>query len=184
MTAPSPQGTLTRRSLLLAGASAAATVAIPSVAIAAGRKVARRSHLNRSTWAPLVGTIVETRNPGQPRVPLLLLRIDDLTSGYTQPEKFREKTFVLVFRGPAGQPLADGTHRIFVPGVGKVDIWFSGSSLTADGWQYVAVFSNARLRQRPLRKPRGHLSKEQRRAVKRGEHAAHKLRKKQRRRRG
>lgn len=149
-----PAGAITRRSLLLAGAGAAATAAIPKVAVAAAKKVTGRTHLDRSTWEPLVGTVIETRNPGSPRVPLLLLKIGDPATSYGNNERFLERTFFLVFRGPAGQPLADATHRLFVPGVGKVDVWFSSASLTGDGWEYVAVFSNSRLRQRQPKKPR------------------------------
>lgn len=140
--------------MLLAGAGAAATVAIPNVAVAAAKRVAPRSHLDRSTWEPLVGTILETRNPGMPRVPLLLEKIEDTSTSYGRTAKYQERSFILVFRGPAGQPLADSTHRLAVPGVGKVDIWFASSSPRDDGWSYVAVFSNSRVRQRPPRKPK------------------------------
>jgi hypothetical protein len=183
LTGLEPPGAITRRSLLLAGAGVAATAAIPKVAIAAGKKVARRTHLDRSTWEPLVGTVVETRNRGLARVPLLLFKIGDPATSYGQTEKFRERTFTLAFRGPAGQPLADGTHTLFVPGVGKVEIWFSSAHLTGDGWEYVAVFSNSRVRQRPPRKPRGRLSKRQRAEVKRGERIAEKNRRAERKRR-
>ncbi|HEX8745025.1 MAG TPA: hypothetical protein VF712_18010 [Thermoleophilaceae bacterium] len=145
---------MTRRTLLLAGLGSAATVAIPKVAVAAGKKVARRTHLERSTWEPLVGTVLETRNPGLPRVPLLLAKIVDSDTSYGHSDKYQERSFTLVFRGPAGQPLADATHRLYVPGVGKVDVWFSSSTLDAEGWSYVAVFANARVRQRPPKKPR------------------------------
>ena len=149
-----PSGAITRRALLLAGAGAAAGAAIPKVAVAAAKKVTRPSHLDRSTWEPLVGTVLETRNPDSPRVPLLLLKIGDPATSYGNKERFLERTFTLVFRGPAGQPLADATHRLFVPGVGKVDVWFSSATLTNDGWEYVAVFSNSRVRQRQPKKPR------------------------------
>jgi Domain of unknown function (DUF6916) len=183
LTGLEPSGAITRRSLLLAGAGVAATAAIPKVAIAAGKRVARPSHLDRSTREPLVGTVLETRNRGLDRVPLVLLKIGDPATSYGQNDKFLERSFSLVFRGPAGQPLADGTHILFVPGVGKIEIWFSSAHLTEEGWEYVAVFSNSRLRQRPPRKPRGRLSKRQRGEVKRGERAAEKARRAERKRR-
>jgi hypothetical protein len=163
LTGLAPSGEITRRSLLLAGAGVAAGAANPNVAVAAGKKVARPSHLDRPTWEPLVGTILETRNRGLPRVPLVLARIDDAAVTYGQTERFRKRSFTLVFRGPAGQPLMPGTHTLFVPRVGKVEIWLSSADLGDDGWTYTAVFANARVRQRPPKKPRLAGSKEQRR---------------------
>jgi hypothetical protein len=87
-------------------------------------------------------------------VPLLLVSIGDPSTSYGHKDRFLGRSFLLLFRGPAGQPLADSTHRLFVPGVGKVDVWFSSARLTEDGWEYVAVFSNSRLRQRAPKKPR------------------------------
>ena len=163
MTGSAPSGEITRRSLLLAGLGATAAAAIPNVAVAAGEKVARPSHLDRSTWEPLVGTIVETRNRGLARVPLVLLRIDDAGVSYGDTEKFRKRSFTLVFRGPSGQPLLPGTHKLFVPRVGKIDIWLASADLGDDGWTYVAVYANSRVKQRPPKKPRLRGSAEQRR---------------------
>lgn len=154
MTGLGPPGAITRRTLLLAGAGAAASAAIPKVAIAAGKKLGGLSEVDRSTWEPLVGTVLETRNRGFARVPLLLVKISDPTSSYRLPEGVTARNFVLVFRGPVGQPLMESTHTLFVPGVGKIDIWFSGSRLTDEGWEYVAVFANSRQRQRPATKPK------------------------------
>jgi hypothetical protein len=154
MTGRVPPRAITRRTLLLAGAGAAATAAIPKVAMAAAEAVAPATHLDRSTWEPLVGTIIETRNRGYPRVPLQLMSISDTDTTYGQTDKIQERSFVLVFRGPVGQPLMDTTHTLFVPGVGKVDIWFSSARLTDEGWDYVAVFSNSRIRQRPPTTPK------------------------------
>lgn len=182
LTGLGPSGAITRRTLLLAGAGAAASAAIPKVAVAAAKQVAGPSHLDRSTWEPLVGTLLETRNPGAPRVPLLLVRISDPDTSFGQSDRFLERSFALVFRGPEGQPLADATHRLFVPGVGKVDVWFSSANLTGSGWEYVAVFSNSRVRQRPPKKPKG--SKAQRAQARersrKSERAAGKRRRRQR----
>jgi len=163
---------MTRRSLLFAGAGVAAAAAIPNVAVAAAKRVAKRTHLDRSTWEPLVGTVLETRNPGAPPVPLLLTRIGDPATSYGQSDRFRERTFVLVFRGPTGQPLAEATHRLLVPGAGKIDIWFSSAALIGDGWEYVAVFSNSRVRQRAPKKPKA--SKGQRAQARERSHKAEK----------
>lgn len=163
-----PSGALTRRTLLLAGAGAAASAAIPNVAVAAGKKKkkkkrGRRTHLDRSSWEPYVGQVLETRNRGYPRVPLVLVRIADAPIARVhQSERFRQRSFTLVFRGPAGQPLTEGTHKLFLPGVGKVDLFFSNTDLGDDGWTYVSVFANSRIRQRPPRKPRPKGSKKQR----------------------
>lgn len=164
MTGTAPlAGEITRRSLLLAGAGVAAAAAIPKAAVAAGKKATRPSHMHRSSWTPHVGRILETRNRGYPRVPLVLVRIEDAAVSYGQTAKFRERSFTLVFRGPAGQPLLPGSHTLFLPRVGKIQIHFSSADLTDDGWVYVALFANARVRQRPPKKPRLSGSKEQRR---------------------
>jgi hypothetical protein len=154
LTGLQPSRAFTRRSLLLAGAGAAATAAIPKMAVAAAKEASRPTHLDRSSWQPFVGTILETRNQASPRVPLLLVRIGDPATSYGQSEAFRERTFVLVFRGPDGQPLAEATHRVMLTGIGVVDVWFSGAHETDQGWEYVAVFSNSRVRQRAPKKPR------------------------------
>ena len=164
-TGPHPSRALTRRTLLLAGAGAAASAAIPNVAVAARRKKrkVRPTHLDRSSWQPYVGQIIETRNRGYPRVPLVLVRIDDAPIARVhQSARFRQRSFTLVFRGPAGQPLVEGTHRLFLPRVGKVDLFFSSADLDDDGWTYVSVFANSRIRQRPPRKPRPKGSRKQR----------------------
>jgi hypothetical protein len=182
LTGLEPSGAITRRALLLAGAGAAASVAIPKVAVAAAQQVTAPSHLDRSTWEPLVGTVLETRNPDSPRVPLVLHKIGDPATSYGESDRFLGRSFFLVFRGPAGQPLADATHRLFVPGVGEVDIWFSSATLTADGWDYVAVFSNSRLRQRPPKKPKASKSQraQARERSRKSEKLAERARRKQR----
>lgn len=163
LTGLAPSGEITRRSLLLAGAGVAATAAIPKVAVAARKKAARPSHLDRSTWEPHVGRILETRNRGLPRVPLVLTRIDGSGVSYGQTARVRQRSFTLIFRGPAGQPLVPGTHILFLPRVGKIELWLSTADLERGGWTYVAVFANARVKQRPPKKPRPRGSKKQRR---------------------
>ena len=167
LTGLDPSRAISRRTLLLAGAGVAATAAIPKAAVAAGRKLAAPSHLDRSTWEPLVGKLIETRNRGYAPVPLLLARVSDATPSYGQSDRFRERSFVLVFRGPEGQPLADATHALMVPGVGEVEVWFSSATPIGGGWEYIAVYANARVRQRPPKKPRTRGSAAQRAEVKR-----------------
>jgi hypothetical protein len=178
MTGLAPSGHITRRSLLLAGAGAAAAAAVPDIAMAAKTKVLRRSHLDRSTWTPLVGTTLWVRDRGVAPVPVTLLRVSDITVQLKQSEKFRERSFVLVFRSAADTPLAMDTHLIKLKGIGKVPVWFSHATLTADGWEYVAVFANGRLRARPVKKPRGKDSRGQ--AGQRGERRPAKRRKRRR----
>ena len=161
MTGLAHPGQITRRSLLLAGAGAAAVAAIPDVAMAAKKKVLRRSHLDRSTWEPLVGTTLWVRDRGTTPVPVTLLAVTDIGVQMKQTDSFREKTFVLHFRSAAETPLAIDTHLIKLDGVGKVQVWFSSANLTADGWEYVAVFANGKLRQRAPKKPRAKGSRKQ-----------------------
>ena len=163
MTGPARSGQLTRRTLLLAGAGAAATAAIPDIALAAKKKALRRTHLDRSTWEPLVGTTLWVRDRGTAPVPVTLLRVADVGVQMKQTDSFRERTFVLHFRSAADTPLAVDTHLIKLKGIGKVEVWFSSANLAPDGWEYVAVFANGKLRQRPPKKPRVRGGRKQRR---------------------
>jgi hypothetical protein len=160
MTGLAPSGQITRRSLLLAGAGAAAVAAIPDIALAAKEKLLRRSHLDRSTWEPLVGTALWVRNRGVAPVQLTLVKVGDLDPP-KQTEAFKEKAFYLVFQGPADQPLAADTHLIKIEGIGKVSVWFSSARQIPEGWEYVAVFANAKAKARPPKKPRTKGSKKQ-----------------------
>jgi hypothetical protein len=160
MTGLAPSGQITRRSLLLAGAGAAAAVAIPDIALAAKEKVLRRSHLDRSTWEPLAGTTMWVRNRGVAPVQVTLVKVADLDTS-KQTEAYRGKAFYLVFQAPADQPLAADTHLIELGGIGKVPVWFSSARQIPGGWEYVAVFANAKIKARPPKKPRTKGSKKQ-----------------------
>ncbi|HEX8054276.1 MAG TPA: hypothetical protein VF517_14905 [Thermoleophilaceae bacterium] len=178
MTGPAPSGHITRRSLLLAGAGAAAAAAIPDIALAAKEKVLRRSHLDRSTWEPLVGTTMWVRNRGVAPVQITLVKVADLNTP-KQTEAYKKKAFYLVFQGPADQPLAADTHLIKLDGIGKVPVWFSSARQIPEGWEYVAVFANSKIKARPRKKPRTKGSKEQgRRSGERAEDRRKKRRKK------
>lgn len=160
MTGLAPSGQITRRTLLLAGTGAAAAAVIPDLALAAKDKVVAKSHLDRSAWEPYVGTQVFVRNRGFAPVPLNLVKVGDL-GPETAKDGYKERSFYLVFTGPADAPLAADTHVIKLPGVGKVKVWFSNVRQIEGAWEYVAVFANARIRQRPPRKPRTKGSKKQ-----------------------
>jgi hypothetical protein len=161
MTGPAPlRGQITRRTLLLAGAGVAATAAIPDIALAAKEKVLGKSHLDRSAWEPLVGTQLDVRNRGFTPVPVTLVKVGDL-SPVKQTDGYKERAFYLVFQGPADAPLAADTHTIKVPGIGKVNVWFSSARQVPEGWEYVAVFANAKVRARAPKKPRAKGSRKQ-----------------------
>ena len=131
----------------------------------AAKKKLRRTHLDRSTWEPLVGTQVFVRNRGFTPVPLNVVKVAELNlERGNKKESFRERSFYVVFQGPADAPLAADTHTIKVPGVGKVQVWFSGARQVPGAWEYVAVFANARSRGRVPKKPRAKGSKKQGRA--------------------
>lgn len=161
MTGPAaPSGHITRRTLLLAGAGAAAAAAIPDIALAAKEKVLGKSQNDRSAWEPLVGTQLFVRNRGFTPVPITLVKIGDL-SPEKQTDAYKERAFYLVFHGPADAPLAADTHTIKVPGVGKAGVWFSSARQIDGAWEYVAVFANAKVRGRAPKKPRAKGSKKQ-----------------------
>jgi hypothetical protein len=163
MTGLVPSGQITRRTLLLAGAGAAATAAIPEIARASQKALKRRSHLVRDTWEQLVGKVLQVQDRWVAPVPVTLVSVTDIPNLSGQDKRFRRASFVLVLRGPADPPLGDGVHMVKVKGAGVVEVYFSSATLTSAGWEYVAVFANGRRRARPLRDPHTKGSRKQRR---------------------
>lgn len=163
MTGLAPPGHITRRSLLLAGAGAAASAAIPGIARASEKALRRRSHLVRSTWEDLVGKTLQVQDRWVAPVPVTLVSVADIPNISRQDDRFRARSFVLVFHGPAEPALAEGIHLVKVKGAGVAEVYLSSAFQTADGWDYTAVFANGKRRQRLPRKPRTRGSKKQRR---------------------
>src|SRR3712207_4320018 len=105
MTGSAPSGHITRRSLLLAGAGAAATAAIPDIARASQKALKRRSHLVRATWEDLVGTTLQVQDRWVAPVTVTLVSVTDIPNISNQDESFRARSFVVLLHGPADPPL-------------------------------------------------------------------------------
>ncbi len=163
MTGLASPGHITRRTLLLAGAGAAASVAIPEIAKAGQKALQRRSPYLRATWEDLVGKTLQVQDRWVAPVPVTLVSVSDIPNISKQDDSFRARSFVLLFHGAAEPALGEGVHRIKVKGAGVVEVYFSSVVQAGDGWDYVAVFANGKRRQRPPRQPRGKGSKKQRR---------------------
>jgi hypothetical protein len=163
MTGLAPSGQITRRTLLLAGAGAAASAAIPGIAKAGEKALRRRSHLVRATWEELVGKTLQVQDRWVAPVQVTLVSVTDVPNISNQDETFRARSFILRFQGPAEPALGEGVHLIKVKGAGVAEVFFSSAVQVGDGWDYVAVFANGKRRQRPPRDPRGKGSRKQRR---------------------
>jgi hypothetical protein len=163
MTGLAPSGQITRRTLLLAGAGAAASAAIPEIARASQKALRHRSHLVRATWEQLVGKTLQVKDRWVAPVLVTLVSVNDVPNISKQDERFRSSSFVLLLHGPAEPALGVGVHLVKVKGAGVVEVYFSSAVQAGDGWDYVAVFANGKRRQRPPRKPRTKGSKKQRR---------------------
>lgn len=153
MTGNSETATITRRTLLLASAGAAATAAIPEVASAASKRFSERfrPHLLRSTYEPLVGQDF-TVGGWAGSTTLRLVAVEDIPNLSGQTADFRERSFVLLFQGPADAPLEAGMYRFKHKRTGRCDLTISSSSL---GWgvqDYAVVLANAKRR---AKKPKG-----------------------------
>jgi uncharacterized protein DUF6916 len=154
MTGTQPFATITRRTLLLAGAGAAATVAIPEAAKGASKRWTRKfaSYKLRSNWEPLVGSTF-TAGTAWGAVSVRLIAVEDIPNLSGQSADFRERSFVLTFEGG---PLAAETYRFSHKKLGKPKLAITSGSASAG--TFSIVMSNAKLRRKPkrLRKAKKH----------------------------
>jgi hypothetical protein len=114
---------LTRRSLLCAGATASAAVALgvrPWTAAAAGP-----GYLTRSAYAGLEGTHFTVETGAKP----VLLRLDSVSdvAGAASRRALvgSEDAFELTFSGPLAQPLDSGIHTLHHPSIGSFELFSS-----------------------------------------------------------
>ena len=153
MTGVDSPGTITRRTLLLAGAGAAATAAIPSAAHAASKRWSERfrPHLLRSTYEPLVGQEFTVGGwAGSTRVRLALVR--DIPNLSGQTPDFKERAFILVFQGAKATPLEAATYRFKHKKTGAFDLSITSSNEGWDTQDYTVVVANARRRAKNRKK--------------------------------
>ena len=170
MTGTHPSPTITRRVLLLAGAGAAATAAIPQAAKGASKAWAGKfaSHKLRSNWEPLVGSELKVGTGWGPGVRSRLIAVEDIPNLSKQTADFRERSFVLVFQGG---PLAAATYSFSHKRLGKCSLAIT----SGDADTYSIVMANAKLRRKPkrLKKPKkNRAAREDRRKAKKKRSAA------------
>jgi hypothetical protein len=121
---------LTRRSLLCAGATAGAAVALgvrPWTASAAGS-----GYLTRSAYSGLEGTTFTVETGAKP-VMLKLESVSDVAGAASRRALAgSEDAFALIFSGPLADPLDSGIHTLRHPSIGSFEL-FSSPVDTPDG---------------------------------------------------
>ena len=114
---------LTRRSLLCAGATASAAVALgvrPWAAAAAGG-----GYLTRSAYAGLEGTHFTVETGAEPVVLRLESVADVAGAAGRRGLVGSEDAFALTFSGPTADPLDSGIHTLRHPSLGNVELFSS-----------------------------------------------------------
>jgi hypothetical protein len=114
---------ITRRSLLVAGATAGAAVAVgarPWTAAAAGP-----GYLTRSAYTGLEGSRFTVETGGDPVV-LKLESVSDVSGAATRRALVgSDDAFALKFSGPVGSPLESGIHTLHHSQLGTIELFAS-----------------------------------------------------------
>jgi hypothetical protein len=142
-----PRVLTTRRSLLKAGAAAAAGALLagrawaPAAARAAGAGVP--PELRRSSYAGLVGTSFAVVGAG---ATLTLQGVDDVAGAAWSPDLAgSDDAFVLTFSGSPGDGPAQGVHALRHGDLGSFELFLSPVGSPADGAYAVVVDRSVRL---------------------------------------
>jgi hypothetical protein len=115
-------------------AATAATV-IPYATGATGANAATRDPLTRSSFSPFVDSTFHVAD-GRRRVPVVLSRIDDISS--TTPTT-REERFSLIFRSTNGPSLPQKTRRLVHVGRPAVDLFIVPVGMSGTDQTYQAI---------------------------------------------
>jgi hypothetical protein len=130
-----PTLTLTRRSLLRAGALATAGSFVGLRPWSPAPAAAAPGHLVRSSYDGLVG---ESFRVGS--VDLRLLSVEDVAGAAVDKSLAgSEDAFVLAFSGPLGAALAGGTHSVTHPALGTFALFLSAVEQPRSDRRYEAV---------------------------------------------
>ena len=144
-----PALTITRRSLIRAGALGAAASLVALRPWAAAPAAAAPGHLRRSSYVGLVG---ERFRVGS--IDLRLLSVDDLAGAAVDTSlACSEDAFVLAFAGALGAPLAGGTHSVTHLALGGFELFISGVGRPGSERRYDAVIDRSVRGPRSARKP-------------------------------
>jgi hypothetical protein len=121
-----------RRPLLQGVLAATAATVIP---YATGANAATTDPLTRSSFSPFVDSTFHVAD-GRRRVPVVLSRIDDISS--TTPTT-REERFSLIFRGTNDPSLPQNTRRLVHAGRPAVDLFIVPVGMSDTGQTYQAI---------------------------------------------
>ena len=134
-----PALTLTRRSLLRAGALGAAATFVGLRPWAAAPATAAPWHLLRSSYDGLLG---EGFRVGS--VDLRLLSVDDLAGAAVDKSLVgNDDAFVLAFAGPLDEALEGATHPVRCPALGRFELFVSEVEQPQSERHYEAVIDRS-----------------------------------------
>lgn len=129
---PASGHSLTRRTLLMTGAAAAISAALPAVALARKRRLL--SHLARGSYRSLVGQRFRVKGTS---VVLRLVAVEDLN--HAQRES--EHAFALIFRTSAGAPRLESVPTLHHPALGEFTLLLSPGRRSGRGQPYAAIIN-------------------------------------------
>ena len=134
-----PALTLTRRSLVRAGALAVAATLVGLRPWAAAPAAAAPGHLLRSSYEGLAGEGFRVGSAD-----LRLLSVDDLAGAAVERSLAgSEDAFVLVFAGPLDAALDGGTHSVTHPALGGFELFVSEVERPQSERRYEAVIDRS-----------------------------------------
>ena len=128
-------GRFGRRPLLQGVLAATAATVIPYATGATAANAATRDPLTRSSFSPFVDSTFHVAD-GRRRVPVVLSRIDDISS--TTPTT-REERFSLIFRGTNDPSLPQKTRRLVHVGRPAVDLFIVPVGMSGTDQTYQAI---------------------------------------------
>ncbi len=128
-------GRFGRRPLLQGVLAATAATVIPYATGSNAATAATRDPLTRSSFSPFVDSTFHVAD-GRRRVPVVLSRIDDISS--TTPTT-REERFSLIFRGTNDPSLPQKTRRLVHVGRPAVDLFIVPVGMSGTDQTYQAI---------------------------------------------
>jgi hypothetical protein len=126
------EGRFGRRPLFRGALALTAAAVIP---YAAGATDATADPLTRSSFSPFVNSTFHVAD-GRRRVPVVLSRIDDISSTTLST---REDRFSLIFKGTNDPALSQNTRRLVHVGRPAVDLFIVPVGLSGAGQTYQAI---------------------------------------------
>lgn len=93
-----------------------------------------------SDFEPLVNTTFGLEITGEPRIELVLISATRIPIA-GRPMSDDGRPFSLLFRGPVGRPLDQGTHELDHPETGPLGIFLVPMQPDSEGPIYEAVFA-------------------------------------------